>query len=176
MLDYTSQGSGSVSVNDGFFALSLMHSSDEISYLDSDGGIKQYPGKLGDGDYRVVTTSGYAEIYYEGQFVFSYLMPNSDKEKGIDASGVSGLKISATGVKGSILSSKTDSEGNFGQILPGFGLYHSFEFEKMDKSKKRVLIYDGSFETELLFDSDGIYVNNQPTNGSRTEKKKHTCI
>jgi len=172
-IDYTlGGGSGSVCIDDGFFNLNIIHRDGNVFYTDRDGTQKQYDGKLGDGKYRIVATSGNAEIYYNGQFAFSLLMPRSKGEKGVTHSGVENFTVSPGGVKKEIFSAKTDSEGMVSKILPEFGLYYSFEFEKTDLSNENILLNDGTFEVGLNFTSDGIYANHQPTNGSLTEKLK----
>ena len=67
------QGDGSLDINDGYFKLSISHGNGSVSYTTADG-IQNY-ANIGKGDYKIVVASGYAEIYWNGQFLTSMFLP-----------------------------------------------------------------------------------------------------
>ncbi len=171
-LDYAVSGMGNVAVNDGYFKLNLTHNGNGITYEDASGS-KTYNG-LGDGAYRVVTTAGYAEVYYNGQLAFTYLMPYTGKTaKSVNYSGgVSDFKMSATGVKATRFHKELDGSGDVSEYGMDFSKYYSLEFDKTDSSSETVMFYDGSYEVILDMNGDGITVNSQNKTSDPTTKVK----
>ncbi len=171
-LDYRVSGTGDVTVNDGYFKLSFSHTGAALTYRDASGS-KTYSG-VGDGEYKVVTTAGYAEVYYNGQLAFTYLMPYVGKsENSVDYSGgVSNVIIGSSGVKATRFHKDLDGSSNVEEYGMDFSKYYSLEFDKNDTSAETVMFYDGSYEAILEMNSNGITVNSQNKTSDPTTKVK----
>ncbi len=150
-------GSGQVELTDGYFRFSLKHQEDKITYETYDGA-KEYP--LGKGDYKAVVTSGYAELYYNGQLAFSFFMPRSAEPQKLSHRGVRDVHLGGSNVKAERYSKKWNGEENFSVSVPGTQ-YYSLEFDKTDSSSETVSFFDGVFENELYFREDGVYAKRQ---------------
>lgn len=171
-IDYTVSDGGSVNIKDGYFELDINHSGTSVSYKDEKGAIKTYSGTLGAGNYRIVVTAGNAEVYYNGQFAFAFLMPNSDVAQNISYSGVENFVFGGSGVKQTFVHENWNGENEISEVLPEIGHYYSIEFDKKDSSSETVKLYDGNYEIYVTMDESGIVVNRQPTVGAPTEKYK----
>ena len=170
MLDYTVTNDGTVSVKDGYFELNLIHSGDKVSYKDENGSVKEYTGTLGAGKYKAVVTAGNAEVYYNGQFAFAFLMPQCYDGQSIEHSGVDNFRIDSSGVKATYLHKDLGVETDVIEYLPEFGNYFSVEYDKLDLSAETLTVYDGLYEIVVNMDDTGIWVNRQPTSGELTQK------
>ncbi|MBR5614824.1 MAG: hypothetical protein IKW64_05975 [Clostridia bacterium] len=160
-VDYTyKSGTGKFELTDGYFKYSITHTKDKISYETIDG-TEEY--KLGEGEYKAVVTSGYAEVYHNGQFAFSFFMPRSDAEVKKTTFGLKDVNLSASGVKAEIWSKDWKGEAKFVADDVPNTQYYSLEFDKTDASEETLIFYDGMFENEIFFREDGLYVNRQLT-------------
>ncbi len=171
-LDYTVSDSGTVSVKDGYFELNMTHSGASVSYKDENGVTQNYSGNLGAGSYKVVVTAGNAEVYYNNQFAFAFLMPNCYDAQRVNHSGVENFVFGGSGVKPTYYHKNLGNESEVSEYVSEFGNYFSVEFDKKDASAENLTVYDGLYEIVVKMDSDGIIVNRQPTVGAPTEKYK----
>ena len=154
---YTS-GNGNFELTDGYFKYKMSHSDDKITYETIDG-VQTYP--LGKGKYKAVVTSGYAEVYHNGQFAFSFFMPRCSDATGIKHSGLADISVQESGVKAELWGTKwNQTVNNVTNNVPQTR-YYSLEFDKTDDSEEKIVFYDGIFENELFFRKDGIYANHQ---------------
>ncbi len=171
-LDYTVSDSGTVSVKDGYFELNLTHSGGTVSYKDENGTVQNYAGNLGAGSYKVIVTAGNAEVYYNNQFAFAFLMPNCSDVQSVNYSGVENFVFGGSGVKTTYYHKNLGTESEVSEYVSEFGNYFSVEFDKKDASAENLTVYDGLYEVVVNMDSEGIVVNRQPTVGAPTEKYK----
>ena len=167
--DYNS-GNGNFELNDGYFTLSMKHSADGFTYK-SDEGEKTYKG-TGKGDYKIVVTAGYAEVYWKGQFVESILLPYEPKAAYTKDSGLDNIVIKGSGVKAELFSIPWKGEKEYvSDALPSTK-YYSLEFDKTDSSPEEIYLNDGTFNTTLSFREDGIYAMRQLNTGAIPEEIK----
>ncbi len=152
--DYTFEsGMGAIEINDGYFRCSMIHDNDGITFDSRDKTGETYALTTGGaGKYKIVIASGVAEVYRNGQFIFSYYMPNSSKAPGLSHSGVSDLRLSGSGVKNELFryeigSEETEITEENIVVEP----YYSLEFDKMDASGETIVFYDGEYEINLKF-------------------------
>ncbi len=169
-LKYTySGGAGSVKLDDGYFLLSLDHSSTGVSYLDENRQTKTYP--TGNADYRIVVTAGIAEVYRDGQLSFNFRMPRSDD--GVSDflhTGVSNVKLDSSRVKAEAYRVDINGETEINAENLVFDNYYSLEFDKTDSSNESILLYDGQYEISLKFDRNGITAKAQPDRGGEIKE------
>ncbi len=158
MLDYTyKSGNGNVEITDGYFKLALKHDTDKLTYETYDG-TQVYEG-IGAGDYRVVVTAGYAELYYNNHMLVTFFMPRSSQTVAFKNSNVSDIVLGSSYVKSIIKEVKW--AGNPEYQYAGFPdtSHYSVEFDKTDKSAEEVIFNDGMYVNKLSFREDGIYAN-----------------
>lgn len=162
-------GDGKIELTDGYFRFSISHSEGKLLYQTKDGE-KEYP--LGAGEYKAVVTAGYAEVYYNGQFAFSFFMPTDCLKTKVTQSSVENLQIGSSGVKSEIWSKEVNGETSIENDDISDTQYYSIEFDKKDSSEETLVFYDGIFENEVYFRGDGIYANRQLTlQAPKTEVK-----
>ncbi len=168
ILDYDFDGTtGSVTVNDGYFRLAFEHSGNTVTYATNTGASKTYTGEengIGAGAYRVVATAGNAEVYYNGHFLFSCLMPyvNNNVENISLSGGISNTKLQSSGVKAERYSGEWTSTDAIEVYDLDFGMFYSLEFNKENSDDETIVIYDGEYQAKLVFDERGITAMAQP--------------
>ncbi len=159
-LDYTLNSSnGNISLNDGFFKLAISHNGDKITYITRDG--EELYENIGAGEYKVVVTSGYAELYYNGQYLESFFMPYDTAADNFTNSGLENVVLKGSDVKAEVYYKKWNGESNFEDKTVPTVNWYSLEFDKTDASPETLIFDDGIFENEIFFREDGIYVKNQ---------------
>jgi len=142
-VDYSPSANGSIKASDGIYALEISHNDKEFIYLTADGS-KTYP--LGLGNYRLVTDGGVCDLYYNGQFALSFILPVTDKANGISVSAVSDLNIS--GINATVYTG-SDSSGK-AVILPDFGADYALEFTLDEPKDFAIIAADGAYAAELI--------------------------
>ncbi len=154
---YTS-GTGKFELNDGYFKYAMTHTDGKLIY-EAYEGTKEYP--LGAGEFKALVTAGYAEVYHNGQFAFSFFMPRSSATASETYSGLENVSVSGTGVKAELWSKEWTGEADFVADDIPLTNYYSVEFDKTDSSEETFIFYDGIYENEIFFRNDGIYANQQ---------------
>lgn len=180
MVDYKSEGSGSINIEDGYFKLNMKHSADSVTYETLDGA-KTY--NLGAGSYKAVVTSGIADVYYNGQFAFSFKMPRTANKNVVDFSSVADFSIGGTGVKATFFTEAWQGTANYDKSFGDFGVRHAFEynptdpvvgfnkrdnlvnysveFDKTDASDETFEYWDGEYHIKLEFKDGKIHTTRQ---------------
>ena len=168
-IDYKyTEGSGKIELSDGYFKLLVAHSGNGITYL-TDEGRKSYRG-IGGGDFKIIVASGHAEIYWNEQFLKSFLMPYDIASASIGHQNVSELTVRSSGVKGTLVS--VENGDSFETDAFSSTQYYSLEFNKNDSSNEEIYINDGRFTTTLYFRNDGIYAKRQLVQAAPVEEQK----
>ncbi len=175
MVDYEYDGAsvGSLSIVDGYFALDFSHNGKTIGYKSIDGN-KSYTlmgSGNGNGKFRVIVTSGSAEVYYNGQFAFSCLMPYEPAEKSFNYSGITNVVLQGSGVKAERYLRQSGAAVNEYDI--DFDKFYSLEFDKLNSSAETLVVYDGEYQAKLIFDGRGIVAMTQPDDYKETYEE---CI
>lgn len=169
MLDYTYNGtSGStLTVHDGYFKLDFTYGNNSIVYTDNFGNTKTYTGAgngIGAGDYRIVATSGNAEVYYNNHFIFSCLMPyvNDNIQNISYTGGISNINLQSSGVKAERYYNTWSTTDSIEVYDLDFDMFYSLEFNKANTDNETIVIYDGEYQAKLIFDERGITAMSQP--------------
>ncbi len=162
-LDYEFDGSAgsTLSVNDGYFKLDFIYGDNKIEYIDNTGSKQVYTGVgngIGAGDYRIVATAGNAEVYYNGQFLFSLLMPytNSGAQSITYSGGITGVELFASGVKQERFFAEWNTKNSVEEYGLDFEMWYSMEFNKDDTQDETVVVYDGQYQGKIVFDERGV--------------------
>ncbi len=169
-LTFKNSGSGSIAVNDGYFKLKMDRSGSGFTYETRDG-TERFGG--GSGVYRAIVSAGIADVYKDGQLAFSYYLPRSNGESGMNYSGFSDVVLTGSGVKNTVFERKFESERETLDENINMGLFYSLEFDKTDASSESILLYDGEYEISLKFNG-GITALVQPETGGNTYEQKLT--
>lgn len=157
-IDYSYKtGTGNVELTDGYFKLALKHEADKLTYETFDK-TEVYEG-IGKGDYRVVVTSGHAEVYYNGHFLCSFFMPRSNEKVAFKNSGVADVELGSSKVKALVMEEKWSGKADYEYAAFPDITHYSVEFDKTDKSNEEFIFNDGTFVNKLSFRDDGIYAN-----------------
>ncbi len=146
-LDYdTTASEGKVLVNDGYFSLDINHKDGKLVAKSKDG---EHTANLGVGKYKVVVTSGIADLYYNGHFATSWMMPRDNAAQEVKHSGLASFEIGGTGVKTTMFSEKWTGDANYHARLTKRDPNYSIEFDKLDASDEHFVFYDGEYAIDL---------------------------
>ncbi len=146
-LDYeAAAATGKITVKDGYFALDVTHKDGKLIAKTKDG---EHEAVLGAGKYKIVVTSGAADVYYNGHFATSWLMPRDNSEQSVTHSGLKSFEIGGTGVKTQMLNEKWTGQSNYYARLTKRDPQYSIEFDKTDASDEKIVFYDGEYEINL---------------------------
>ncbi len=169
-------GTGKVEAEDGYFKLYVENNGNILKYLDSDGQVKEYSMTrfkdtvTGLGDYRIITTSGFAEVYYNGHMLHTFYMPRTENKNKLSYSGIENFRITGRGCKYTLFSEEWTGQAeyasdaiNMGTIRPTNtqNVYSAVEFDKTDLSNEVFNFYDGRYHMQLRFENGDIYVREQ---------------
>jgi len=155
--DYAGENA-TLEVSDGYFALNAKFEGDKLVY-DSNEGTKEVT--LGKGKYKIVTTSGLVDLYYNGHFAKSWLMNRTTAENVVKQTGLSNFEMGGTGVKTEFYSEKWKGEGNYSHQLTDVARNYSVEFDKTDVSDETIAFYDGDYEIKIDFKDGKMHTKNQ---------------
>jgi len=140
--EYTASEDSKVSASDGTYALDITHGKSDVTYLTAEGK-KTYP--IGLGKYSLQVDGGVCDLYYNGQFAFSFILPLTEKANGITASGVSDISLS--GLNATLYKS-TNSSGNTAP-LPEIGREYAIEFSLDDPKDFTMILADGAYVADI---------------------------
>lgn len=170
-------GTGKVEAEDGYFKLSIQNEGTTLKYLDADGTMKEYAMNrykdyvTGYGEYRVITTSGYAEVYYNGQLLHSFYMPRTTAENKLSYSGVKDFRMTGSGCKYTLFSTDWAGEEYYTSDALNVGVYSALEFDKTDLSDEVIDYYDGRYHIQLRFEDGKLYARDQGKTGCDIKEK-----
>lgn len=171
---------GQVNVDDGYFTLDVKHTASELKYT-TDSGVMTH--SVGKGKYKIVVTSGIADVYYNNQFSFSFRMPQVTGERKVSYSGIDNFVIGGSGVKVTYISEKWQGDAEYDKSFNDLGTRHaisfspqdtisemsrrdnlvnySLEFDKTDISDEVIEYWDGEYYIPLKFKNGKIYTRTQ---------------
>jgi len=179
-------GTGKVEVEDGYFKLCVENDGNVLKYLDRDNGMQEYSmtrfkdSVTGIGDYRIITTAGFAEVYYNGQMLHSFYMPRTENKNKISYSGIEGFRMTGRGSKYTLFTEEWKGDAdyastaiNMGTIEPldSLNVFSAFEFDKTDLSDEVVTFYDGRYQTKLIFRDGKLYGRDQGKLGGKIKEE-----
>ncbi len=157
-LDYTyNGGNATVLVNDGYFSLNAKHEGGKLIY-ESNKGTEE--ATLGEGAYKMVTTSGVVDVYYNGHFALSWMMPRTTVANEVKHTGLASFEIGGTGVKTEYFVDTWKGEANYSAKLLTAPRNYSVEFDKTDISDETIAFYDGEYEIKIEFKDGKMYTRN----------------
>lgn len=177
ILEYEYDGSSdnNICVNDGYFTFDFSHNGNSIAYRNDKSDSAVYTGAgngIGAGKYKAVVTSGYAEVYYNGHFLFSTFLPytyNENSAQSFEYRGLQNVSKSPSGVKLQRYHKNWCEDEEFVDYDMNFGRFYSVEFDKLDASYETFIVYDGEYQAKITFDEKGIRAESQREDFDVTE-------
>lgn len=169
-VSYTVRGAGgkaTTKLANGMHLLSLTHSINSLTYLTEDG---EKSVTAGVGDYRILTDGPFADVYYGGKHLTSFLMPKSEEAKNSFAEN--GLRIKDYQVmipegRRNYLYCEDVTGQNKVYDLTGVEGYYNLDFVAKDTDAFRVIVNDGIFRSDLTLKDGKFYV--ETANNSKSE-------
>lgn len=152
-ITYSVLEDATVDFSNGNHRLYLKHSAAGLTYL-TDEGEKIYPN--GFGDMEVITDGPVADIYRNGQLIFSYLMPMDDTVK-TTATGVEGFAVSMPEKNQYFLKRNVSGEGKV-YPLGKLPYNHNLDVVADETDEAHLVLNDGYYQSDILFQSGKIYV------------------
>lgn len=173
--EYNGLSDGYILLNDGYFTIDFKHNGEKINYRAlNENAVYDGMGRgIGAGNYKIVVTSGYAEVYYNGQFAFSTFLPytyNEENLETLDYGGVDNVNLCASGVKAERFHIDWDERTEIAEYNADFDRFYSAEFDKLDTSAETFVVYDGEYQAKLIFDERGITAISQQEDYKVTEE------
>ncbi len=178
LIDYTyTAGTGKVEAEDGYFKLSVENAGNVLKYLDEDGTVKDYKmtqykeSVTGYGDYRIVTTAGYAEVYYNGHLLHSFYMPRTENANKLSYSGVENFVMTGRGDKYTVFHEEWKGEAEYATDAINIGQFSALEFDKTDLSDEVIEYYDGRYQMYIEFKDGKVYTYDQGKTGDDIKRE-----
>ncbi len=144
-------GSASVDFSNGTHRLYLKHTPEGVNYLTNTG---EETYKNGTGNFEIITDGTVADVYRNGQMVFSYFMPVTDKrERTIQEDGmtVSDYTESAPKQKNNYFAKRNVQDKGAFYELTDLPFYNNLDFVADKGDEAKLVINDGYFGYNLLF-------------------------
>ncbi len=149
--DYNSENA-EIEIQDGYFELKARYEGDKLIYESAEGTKEVVLGK---GKYKIVTTSGLVDLYYNGHFAVSWWMNRNEAVNMAKQTGLSGFEMGGTGVKTEYFVDGWKGDANYSAKLNYVPRNYSIEFDKKDISNETIAFYDGEYEIKIEF-KDGV--------------------
>ncbi len=159
-------GTGKLNVEDGYFKLAMEHNGTKIKYETIDGTKEYALNKIKDtikgfGDFRVIVTSGSAEIYYNGHYAFSFFMPRTSAKNKVTYSGVKDFKMNGRNNKAVTFYEEWKGQADYKSDYIKVSENYSLEFDKTDLSDEVIEFFDGDYQHRITFKDGKVTVRNQ---------------
>lgn len=163
---YEATGDGDVTFGNGVHLLKLTHKNGILSYL-TDTGAEEY--LYGTGKFHIITEGPVADVYRNGQFVFSFYMPLQSEKTESFTGNVTGTVVTTIERKTYFSANNfTETEGVY--QLPELPYHHVVDFVAERDDEFHIALNDGYYRTNLSFEDGEIYVWNGQRNNSLAEK------
>ena len=163
-LEYTAADGSAIDIKNTKYNLYVAHGAESVTYKSADGEAS-FEGKAG--SYRIDVHDAFADIYYEGKLIKSFVMPQTP-ESGKAVIGINDMQISIP--KGNEVIIKQAIKGGEKTEIPIYGLSQSYgaEFEMKKGETGSLIIYDGGFPLDFDIKADGLYGTNYYEGGAAT--------
>lgn len=162
-VNYTASGSGVVTVKNGTHLLQMTHSPSGVTYK-TKAGDKTY--HQGTGRFKVVTDGPYAEVYRNGQFVFSFVMPQT-AEVGTSFTGsIENSSVVVPAERMSWFSENNVNVQNAVYELANLDYNHNLDFVASPSDEVHLTLNDGYYRNDITLADGKIFVWSADRNNS----------
>ncbi len=150
-------GSAVVELSNGMHKLYMTHTAEELSYL-TENGTETRVGATG--KWRIFTDGNIAEVYRNGQYVFSFKMPKTDEVNSkAESMGleVKNFSVSIPEGRNNHFLKTNVNEQNAVYNIEGVGGYHYLDFTADKNDSFTLALSDGYFNNTVEFLNGEIY-------------------
>lgn len=154
------KGNASINVSNGNHKLYMSHTPQGVFY-NAKNGEGFYEGK--NGSYKILTDGPYADVYYEGQLAFSFIMPQTDVvEESIVTDGmeINEFSIKIPENRRNYFVQRDISEKEAVYVLNELPYFNNMDFVAGKNSNLRLVLNDGYYKTEVSIEDGKFYVMN----------------
>lgn len=162
-INYVVSGDGIATIKNGTHLLQMTHSSSGVTYK-TNGGDKTY--NLGTGTFRVMTDGPYAEVYRNGQFVFSFVMPKTFETGTTFTGSIASSSVTAPAERKSWFSAHNVNVQNAVYSLADLSYNHNLDFVASASDEVHLTLNDGYYRNDVTLKGGKIYVMAAERNNS----------
>ncbi len=166
-ISYTASGEGVAAFSNGNHKVQMHHSDASVTYL-TDTGEETY--EYGAGDFHIITDGPIAEVYYNGQFAFSYYMPRTDEIGSSFTGSISGTSVSTTPERKNYFVARTVTEKNVVHNLADFPCDYNLDFIAGADDTAFLSVNDGYYRTDVSIENGKLYVWDAAKKHDQVEK------
>lgn len=172
-ISYTVSGSGAIDVQNGNHRLKMVHSAKSV-VCTTDAGSETFP--YGNGIFRVITDGPIAEVYWNGQFSFSFYMPMTT-EVGVTFTGsISEAGLSIPQERKNYFVARNVSDSKKIYELAEFPYNHNLDFVAGQGDEFHLALNDGYYRADVMVENGTIYVWDAEVTNAVPEKIKVDTI
>ncbi|MBQ6895016.1 MAG: exo-alpha-sialidase [Clostridia bacterium] len=151
-------GSGTYEMSNGHHKVLLTHTPEKVTYMTADGEESFAPGT---GDFYIITQGPYADVYRNGQFSFSYYLPQtSEVSQSYKQNGLtfSNKYIASPKERGTFFADSNIAPGRYTYRLPSLPYIFKTAFVADKADNVRIAVNDSIFRTDVELKDGKIYV------------------
>ncbi len=164
---YTASGDGTVEFSNGNHKVSLSHAGSALTYQ-TDTGAETY--SHGAGEFCIITDGPIAEVYRNGQFVFSYYLPRTTDQSGSYTGAVSDYSVTATPERKNYFVSRDVTPQNQLYQLADFPYSYNMDFVAGADDQLTLSVNDGYYLSKVSIENGKLYVWDGPDKMALSEK------
>ncbi len=162
-VNYTVSGSGTAIVKNGNHLLQMTHSTSGVSYVTASGA-KTYG--YGTGTFKVLTDGPFAEVYRNGQFAFSYLMPKASGTVTAFNGSITNGSVTVPAERKSWYAARNVNVQNAVYELADLPHNHNLDFVASPADEVHLALNDGYYRNDITLKDGKIYVLSAERNNS----------
>ncbi len=151
-------GSGTYELKNGHHLVSLTHTPEKVTYVTADGEESFAPGT---GTFDIITQGAIADVYRNGQFAFSYFLPQtSEVGQSYKSNGLtfSNKNISVPQERSAYFYKENLTQGRYSYRLPSLPYQFNTVFVADKTDNARIAINDNLFRTDVELKDGKFYV------------------
>ncbi len=168
-ISYTADGDGLVQVGNGRHLFQMSHSGGKVTYL-TDTGEETYD--YGTGDFYAVTEGPVADVYRNGQFVFSFFMPMAEEVVSDFVGALMNGSVMPSGERKTYFSAKNVTGQKNVYRLSNLPSSHVLDFVADSSDEVHLVLNDGYYRNDISIENGNIYLWNGQRNNSVVKKIK----
>ncbi len=166
-------GTAEVKVANGRHSLVIQHSADKVSYLTCDG-MKEYPIKSR-GNWEIITDAYVADVYRNGQLVFSYIMPKTEEvDKAVTdyGLGITDFKVTIPERKSNFfLQNNYQEQGMQNYELSNLPYDYNLDFIASKEDNLHFAVSDNNFHLDFEFENGKIWAQDVDNEGMHPKRR-----
>jgi hypothetical protein len=147
--------------------VSLQHFDSSLTYQ-TDTGAETY--SHGTGEFCIITDGPIAEVYWNGQFAFSYYLPRTTEQTCSHTGAISDFSVSATPERKNYFISRNVTPQNEVYDLADFPYSYNLDFVAGGDDQLTLSVNDGYYLSKLSIENGKLYLWDGPDKMALSEK------